>query len=316
MGFEFKKATKHQAKLRLGLIGPSGSGKTYTSLRVGSCLGKRIAFVDTEHGSASKYADEFSFDVLELDNFDPRTLIEIIGYAESKGYDVLIVDSLSHFWTGTGGMLDQVDRITARSKSGNSYTTGWREMSPVHNQLVDRLISSRLHIICTMRAKTEYVLEDNGKGGKVPRKVGMAPVQRDGMEYEFDVVGDLDWENKLIITKTRCRALAKHVIPEPGEAFAEVLKEWLYQGEEPPHPLADHGNARAVISDELKGRGMDKQAMANAVGRWLGYLAAKNFDATTPEQRQTFVDEIREGKWDQETPPFTAGEKAGQMKVA
>src|ERR1700756_2425645 len=107
---QFRKAVKHGAKLRLAVCGPSGSGKTYTLLKLASELGGPIAVIDTERGSASKYADLFEFDVLELDSFDPVSLIEIIDKAAKAGYRVLCIDSLSHFWTGKNGELDKVDR--------------------------------------------------------------------------------------------------------------------------------------------------------------------------------------------------------------
>ena len=118
----FKKAVKHEAKIRLALVGPSGSGKTYTALRVATELCKlagnpgRIAVVDTEHGSASKYADIFDFDVVELDNYDPRHLIRLIQEAEKAGYFCLVIDSLSHFWSGRGGELEMVDLGKANRK--------------------------------------------------------------------------------------------------------------------------------------------------------------------------------------------------------
>lgn len=231
----FKRATKKDSKLRLGLIGPAGSGKTFTALTVATHFGGRIAVIDSEHGSASKYADLFHFDVLELDSCAPQNYVAAIKEAEKTGYDVLIIDSLSHAWTGKDGALELVDRAAARSKSGNSFAA-WREVTPLHNQMVEAIMSAKLHIIATLRSKTEYVIEENDKGKKVPRKVGMAPIQRDGLEYEFDIAGDLDWENRLIITKTRCPELAGAVIHKPGAEFAEVLKKWLTGTPAPENP--------------------------------------------------------------------------------
>ena len=102
----FKRATKTQIRLRLALSGASGSGKTMSSLAIASHLGQRIAVIDTERGSASRYADLFEFDVLELESFHPTKYISAIKAAESAGYDVLIIDSLSHAWIGKDGELD------------------------------------------------------------------------------------------------------------------------------------------------------------------------------------------------------------------
>jgi AAA domain-containing protein len=227
----FQKATKKQARLRLALIGPSGSGKTYSALAIASGLapGGRVAVIDTERASASKYADAFSFDACELETFHPQRYIDAIVEAERAGYDVLVIDSLSHAWMGKEGALEQVDRVAARNKAGNSFGA-WREVTPMHHALVDAILRSRCHVIATMRVKTEWVLERDEKTGRTaPRKVGLAPVQRDGVEYEFDVVGDLDAAS-LVITKTRCKALHQAVIREPGAPLGATLRQWLTDG--------------------------------------------------------------------------------------
>lgn len=225
----FQKATKRQSRLRLALVGPSGSGKTYTALNIAKHLGDRVAVVDTERGSASKYADEFAFDAMELETFHPQKYIGAIHEAEAGGYDVLIIDSLSHAWMGKDGALEQVDRAAKRSQSGNTFGA-WREVTPLHNALVDAILQAKCHIIVTMRAKTEYVLETNERGKQVPRKVGMAPVQRDGLEYEFDVVADLDLANNFVVSKSRCKALTGAVIPTAGKEVADTLRAWLTDG--------------------------------------------------------------------------------------
>src|SRR5437879_3013943 len=227
MEVQFRKAVKHGAKLRLAVCGPSGSGKTYTLLKLATELGGPIAVVDTERGSASKYADIFDFDVLELDSYDPRRLVEMIDAAAKSGYRVLCIDSLSHFWMGKDGELEQVDRIAKRSQSNNGFAA-WKQVTPLHNELVDRIIGAPLHVLVSLRAKTEWVLERDEKTGKTaPRKVGLAPVMRDGIEYEFDVCGEMDQENTLQITKSRCPKLAGGVFMKPGAELAGVLREWL-----------------------------------------------------------------------------------------
>jgi KaiC/GvpD/RAD55 family RecA-like ATPase len=122
---QFRKAVKYDAKLRLAICGPSGSGKTYTLLQLATELGGPVALIDTERGSASKYADIFEFDVLELESYDPTRLIEIIDGAAGKGYRVLCIDSLSHFWNGKDGELDKVDRAARRMQTPNSFATSW-----------------------------------------------------------------------------------------------------------------------------------------------------------------------------------------------
>lgn len=250
MAFTFKKATKERARLRLALIGPAGSGKTYSALAVASELvpGGRVAVIDTEHGSASKYADRFSFDTLEPDTFEPATYVEAIHAAEAAGFDVLIIDSLSHAWMGKGGALEMVDRAAKRQQGGNSFTA-WRDVTPQHNALVEALLACRCHLVVTMRSKTEYVLEEDARGKKVPRKVGLAPVQRDGLEYEFDVVAELNADHEAVVTKTRCPALTDQSYPRPGADLAGVLRAWLTDGAEPvPAPVAPQPSPEELVA--------------------------------------------------------------------
>lgn len=229
MQFNIKKATKQQARLRMALIGPSGSGKTYSALEIATRLGQRVIVIDTERGSASKYADLFAFDVLELETFEPRTYVAALQACTDAGADVVVVDSLSHAWIGKGGALEQVDRA-AKRQGGNSFGA-WRDVTPQHNELVDAMLRTNAHLIVTMRAKTEFVQErDERTGRTVVRKVGLAPVQRDGLEYEFDVVADVNHEHEAVITKSRCAALSDAIIPRPGESLAKTLRAWLSDG--------------------------------------------------------------------------------------
>lgn len=250
----FQKATKKAAKLRLGLCGPSGSGKTYSALAIACGLGKRVALIDTEHGSASLYADRFSFDTLNLESFSPETYVEAIKVAEAEGYDVVIIDSLSHAWMGKDGALEQVDQATKRSGSKNSYFA-WRDVTPKHNALVEAIVQCKAHIIATIRSKTEYAVDKDEKGKVSPRKIGTAPIQRDGMEYEFSVWGELDLDHNYIVSKTRCSVLTGKVVHNPGEQLAATLRAWLEAGAvevqpEPaptPAPVPEEVAARASL---------------------------------------------------------------------
>ena len=226
----FKKATKKQAKARIGLIGPSGAGKTYTALALAAGLGVGIAVIDTERGSASKYSDKFDFDVLELTSFHPQNYIDGIKAAGQAGYDVLIIDSLSHAWAGTDGALELADKNSAKY-TGNKWAA-WRDVTPLHNRLVEAIITSPCHIIATMRAKMQYIQTQDDKGKTIIKKVGVEPIQRDGMEYEFDIVADMDIDHNLIISKTRCEALDGLVLNKPGKDLAEKIKAWLTDGDQ------------------------------------------------------------------------------------
>lgn len=250
----FKKATKAAAKLRLGLIGPAGSGKTMTALRVAHGLGGRVAVIDTERGSASLYSGErgMDFDVLELESYEAEKFIQAIAQAEAAGYDVLIIDSLSHAWAGKGGILEFVDK--AAKRSGGGSFSGWRDATPLHNQLVDAILGAKLHIICTLRSKVEHVIEQVNGRTQV-RKVGLQPVQRDGLEYEFTVVGDVTQDHELIITKTRAAWLKDQIIREAGEDLGRQLAAWLSDGLPAPVALAPTPARTATARDAAVGTG-------------------------------------------------------------
>jgi hypothetical protein len=225
MPVQFRPAKKGSTRLRLALIGPAGSGKTWSALAIAQGLGGKVAVIDTEHGSASLYADRFRFDVQELSSFEPERYLGAVSEAEDGGYDVVVIDSLSHAWFGPGGALEQVDQATQRS--GGSSFSAWRDVTPRQRALVDGLLACKAHVIATLRAKTAYAVDTDEKGSLVPRRVGLAPVQREGIEYEFDVVGELDLEHRLAITKTRWPALTDQLIERPGADLGRSLKRWL-----------------------------------------------------------------------------------------
>ena len=227
--FQIKKATRSAAKLRIGIAGPSGSGKTYTALRVASLLGKRVGVIDTERGSASLYADEMpdgqplAYDVIELDTFGPELYVNAIKAFEDGGYDVIVIDSLTHAWSGVDGMLERKD------KAGAGFDS-WKTITPQHTRLVDSILRSKCHVILTARTKTEYVIEKDARGKSVPRKVGVAPVFRDGIEYETTVWLDVDTDHNVTVSKTRCSALDGKSWVRPGPEIASALLNWLAGG--------------------------------------------------------------------------------------
>jgi hypothetical protein len=236
--FEIHRATKRRAKLRLGMSGPAGSGKTYSALLIASGLGGRVGMIDTEHGSGDLYADLLpeGYDVLRLTPpFTPGRYIEAIRALEQAGVNTIIIDSLTHAWSGEGGSLDRQGKIADRS--GNSWQA-WRQVTPEHNALVEALLQSRCHIIATMRAKTEYVQEKDERTGKqIVRKIGLAPIMRDGIDYEFTIFMELDAQHNAYIGKDRTRLFDGQVIRPDAEVGRRLLA-WLQAGEEEPAAVA------------------------------------------------------------------------------
>jgi len=220
--FEFKKATKENSSLRLAIFGPSGSGKTYSSLSIAKSLtaSNKIAVIDTECGSASKYAGIFEFDVLDLNIPSIENMISCIKSAE--GYDVLIIDSLSHAWHE---LLEDVNKI-AKAKYSNNTWAAWSEGTPKQKTLIRAITHFPGHIISCMRTKTEWLASTtNGKSG--PVRVGLAPEQGKGIEYEFDMVMELSPDHFGSITKDRTGKFQDKIIENPGEEFGIQLREWI-----------------------------------------------------------------------------------------
>jgi AAA domain len=230
----FKPAKLEQSKLRLALYGPSGSGKTFTALAIAGGLGERIALIDSERGSSAKYAPPrgpgVPFCKLDLTSYEPAKYVRALGAAASEGFDVAIIDSLSHAWFAEGGILDQKDR------SGGSFDA-WAKLSPQQNSMLHAILTFPGHVIVTMRSKMEYVLEQRenkqGKTVSMPKKVGLAPVQRNDLEYEFDLAIMLDGDNVGHVQKTRFSELQDAMIRQPGATLATQLLGFLNEGEAP-----------------------------------------------------------------------------------
>src|SRR5919109_1193711 len=161
--------------------------------------------------------------------FTPAAYVEAISDAAQERFDALVIDSLTHAWSGPGGALEMVDKAAKRSQSGNSYMA-WRDVTPEHQRLIDALIRFPGHLIATMRSKTEYVIDTDSRGKQVPRRVGLAPVQRDGMEYEFGIFAELNAAHELIVQKSRMPELSDAVIPQPGEDLGARIATWLASG--------------------------------------------------------------------------------------
>lgn len=230
----FKRAERKKAKLRLALCAPSGAGKTYSALMIAQGLGGKIAMIDSERGSGELYSSLCEYDVCQLTApYTPDKYVQAIKEAERAGYSVIIIDSLTHAWAGTGGLLEEVDK---RKGNGNDFTA-WRVVTPMHNALVNAMLDSSCHIVATMRTKTAYDMVKDERTGKIkPVKVGLAPVQRDGLEYEFTVVLDIDIDKHVATASKDRTSLFDGKVFVPNVSTGEELKAWLEQGVAPSQP--------------------------------------------------------------------------------
>lgn len=237
----FEAVTRNKAKLRLALTGPSGSGKTLGALLIASGFTggdwTHVALIDTEHERARFYADRSDLGIggfLYQPLVPPYTAQKYIDIAragaDAVGEDgVLIVDSLSHAWEGEGGVLEYKSEV--EKQKGKTAYTAWEDAGKMQNGLINALLSLPCHVIVTMRTKTAYAMEVNDRGKTVPVKVGLAPVQRENTEYEFDIVLNLDREHYATASKdtTFLDTLNAPITPELGSK----LHEWLSTGVEP-----------------------------------------------------------------------------------
>lgn len=227
----FKKATKAAAKLRAAFFGPSGAGKTFSALRVATGLGGPIAVIDTERGSASKYSDRFDFDVMDLDDQSIEGYVSAIEMAADGGYRVLVIDSLSHGWQA---LTAEVEKLAKTKYRGNTWSA-WSEGTPLQRRLVNAILGFPGHIIATMRSKTEWTTVDNN-GKKTPQRVGLAPEQGKGIEYEFDLLVEISVEHIAQVIKDRTGKFQDKLIDKPGEQFGRDMAAWLADGHPAPQP--------------------------------------------------------------------------------
>jgi len=222
---ELRKSSKKQAKIKLALAGCSGSGKTYSSLLLAYGMTNdwsKIAIVDTENGSADLYSHLGNYNVLALQSpYMPENYIKAIEICEAAGMEVVIIDSISHCWEY---LLDFHSQM-----AGNSFTN-WGKITPRQNAFIQKILTSNCHIISTMRTKQDYVL--NEKNGKlVPEKVGLKSVMRDGIDYEFTIVLDMDMKHFAKASKDRTNLFMDKpefiITPDTGK----IILDWCNEGQ-------------------------------------------------------------------------------------
>jgi hypothetical protein len=222
----FQKAVKSKSKLRCALFGPSGAGKTYSALSIAKGIGGKVAVIDSERGSASKYADKFDFDVVDLEKKSIDEYVQFIVEAGEAGYSVLIIDSLTHAWQD---LLEEVEKLANAKYRGNTWSA-WSEGTPKQRALVNAILSCPCHIMATMRSKTEWQTTQDDRGKSRPVRVGLAPEQGKGIEYEFDMLLELSTEHIANVIKDRTGMFQDKLLTKPGVEFGRELVEWLNTG--------------------------------------------------------------------------------------
>lgn len=284
---KFEKATRKKAKLRLALSGPSGAGKTLTALLLAKGIGGKIAVADSERDSASLYAEPVQlpngtviqppeFDALNLTApYSPERYIEAIRLAEEARYDVMIIDSITHEWSGVGGCLELVDEIARARYKGNSWSA-WNDVTPRHRALLDAILQSPMHMIVTLRSKTETAQQEGTNGRKQVVKLGMKAEQRDGFEYEMTVVLDLAHDGHFAMaTKDRTGLLMGRDPFVVDEQLGVELLQWLDSGADPLAPMLE-SISNAVTLEALKANFEAAYMMTDNPGARAQVIAAKD----------------------------------------
>ena len=302
---QFNKASKAQAKLRCAVFGPSGSGKTFTALRMatGMLAGKegKIAVVDTERGSASKYADRFAFDVCDLADRTIDGYVEAFDAAAEAGYDVLIIDSLSHAWQE---LLAEVDHLAQGRRFRGNKWAAWSEGTPKQRKLVNKLLDYPGHVFGTIRTKTAWEHEKDERTGKTkPVRIGLVPEQGKGIEYEFDLLLQIDVDHCASVLKDRTGKYQDTIFEKPGEDFGRELADWLAEGESPkPRPAGKPAVDQAAeemgrqigppnldrLNELVREHGLTEQQKA----AWREHFKVERLDQLTQEQVDAIVAKI------------------------
>lgn len=271
----FKKASKKKAKLRCAIFGPSGAGKTYTILRIAKGMGGKTAAIDTECGSMSKYASVFNFDVLELKDKTIQGYVEAINMAGEAGYNNLLIDSLSHAWQE---LLEKIDKLAKTKYRGNTWSA-WSEGTPEQKLLINAILSYPGHVFATMRSKTEWTTEKTSNGKNAPVRVGLAPEQGKSIEYEFDMLLEMNTDHYCNVIKDRTGKFQDKIIEKPDESFGKELVAWLNEGEEPlpEKPLRTEADVIEDVTEVLTTDVREAAKLIERIGEIGNVYEAKNW---------------------------------------
>lgn len=298
--FQIEDAVRRGNKARVALAGGPGSGKTWTALTLAVELAGDgpLLVIDTERRSASLYADVFRFRTIAWDPpYDPRELADVVRDVAGS-HAVVVVDSHSHFWVGRGGTLAIVDEAARRAR--NNRFAGWKDGTPAQDAMVDAILTAPCHVITTMRSKMGYVQEKDDRDRTVVRRVGMAPIQRDGIEYEFTVTAQLEADHRLVITKTRCPSLAPSYAPGAAGEMGRALRTWLDGASDAP---VSEGGETSGTSGNPRGEVATSRHMSYIQPSQRPPDPGRPFDEGDEvlagvEWARTFARAVRESGWD------------------
>ncbi len=311
--FEVKKAKRSRRPMKICLEGLSGSGKTYSALRLAFAMkragiGKRIVLADSENESGGLYdgikqdGETWEYEVCPLPpaKQNPGGYADAYEFLVSQGFDLIIIDSMSHAWHGA---MEQVDQIAARSGRGDKFQA-WASVTPAQRRMFQLITDPRAHLIATMRVKSDYERVEGANGKAQIKKVGLKADQREGSEYEFDCVVRLDTEeHAAIVEKVRgCTAMDGKAGKCPGPDFWKPLFDWWLMAE----PVADTFEALPIVKLLRQAASRKDFEAAKSMSRetW------KNLDAAGKSRLERLIAEL-DKEWAAKTEPQPEGEYAG-----
>jgi hypothetical protein len=290
MTLQLRKAERQKAKLRIGLGGSSGSGKTYSALLMASGMTSwdKIALIDTENGSGELYSDLGGYNVITItDDFAPERYIEAIKMCEKAGMEVIIIDSVTHEWSGKGGCLEVHGKMP-----GNSFTN-WAKITPRHNAFIDAIVQSPCHIITTVRKKQDYMMSQDGSGKAQVTKLGLADIQRDGYSYELTVNFDIDIAHFATADKDRTGLFMDKPPFVITSSTGNVLKEWAESGKDvvfTPETIKE--DAVRDLFDLLKKKGAEDAEGATVLMNAILSTKIPDIMSMTQEQAKNAIKKL------------------------
>lgn len=257
MAFKAQKAVREKVYTKIALMSPSGGGKTYSALRLATGMADelekingirpKILLANTESSRGRYYANEFDYDIIDLvEPFIPEQFIEAIDYALTEKYGILIMDSTSPEWEGKGGCLE------LQQKAGGKYQD-WKYVTPRHDAFINKLATSPIHIVATMRGKDQYDMEKDDKGKATVKKLGVGAKQRDGFEYEFTCTFTIDSKSHTAETqKDNTHIFENDAAVVLTENHGKKIIQWANTSDiEPVPPKPSTTQNESVVSDDL-----------------------------------------------------------------
>lgn len=278
---ELRKATRQKAKLRIGVTAPSGAGKTYSSLLLARGLASawdKIAVIDTENGSGELYTHLGDYNVMTLEApYTPERYIEAIRKCESGDMDVIVIDSATHEWDGTGGCLEIYEQLGGRYQD-------WAKVTPRHRNFLEAILASKCHIVTTTRRKQDYEMNKDSSGKIKVEKVGLKEVQRDGYEYELTLNFELDTRHNASASKDRTGLFVDKPEFIITEETGRTLKEWSEQGID-----SSEMKAREEAMRKEKEIEVTRVALKNRIIKLIKELGFDMEKFPTPEEKKVGI---------------------------